>query len=64
LQYGRTKRAYAVREVGAAEAGPVLNRDVALATRTRPQFDAKKDSTIEEFIREADRHPVFELTPR
>jgi hypothetical protein len=63
LQYGRTKRANVVREVGAAEAGPVLKRYVAVAPKTRPQFDAK-DSPVEQFIQEADRHPVFEPTPR
>jgi hypothetical protein len=49
--------------VGAAEAGPVLKRHVAVATKTQPQFDAKRDSPVEDFIAEADRHPVFELTP-
>jgi len=63
LRYGRAKGDYAVREVGAAEAGPVLKRYVAVATKTRPQFDAKKDSPVEDFIAEADRRPVFELSP-
>ena len=63
LRYGRAKGDYAVREVGAAEAGPVLKRYVAIATKTRPHFYAKKESPVEDFIAEADRHPVFELTP-
>ena len=63
LQYGRTKTNYAIREVGAAEAAPVLKRYIAVATKTRPQFDAKTDSPVEDFIAEAERHPVFELTP-
>jgi deazaflavin-dependent oxidoreductase (nitroreductase family) len=63
LRYGRAKGEYAVREVGAAEAGPVLKRYVAVATKTRPWFEATKDSPVGEFIAEADRHPVFELTP-
>jgi deazaflavin-dependent oxidoreductase (nitroreductase family) len=54
---------YAAREVSAQEAGPVLKRYVAVATATRPYFDARKDSPIEDFIAEADRHPVFELLP-
>ena len=62
LRYGRAKADYAVREVGAAEAGPVLKRYVAVATKTRPQFDAKPDSPVEDFVAEAGRHPVFELT--
>jgi hypothetical protein len=52
---------YAVREVSAQEAGPVLKRYVAIATATRPYFQAQKDSPVGEFVAEADRHPVFEL---
>jgi len=55
------RRDYAVREVSAAEAGPVLKRYVAVAAATRPYFDADKDAPIEDFVAEADRHPVFEL---
>ena len=57
------RRDYAVREVPAAEAGPVLKRYVAVATATRPYFGADKDSPVEDFVAEADRHPVFELLP-
>jgi deazaflavin-dependent oxidoreductase (nitroreductase family) len=56
-------RAYAIREVAAAEAGPVLKRYVGIATATRPYFQADKDSPVEDFVAEADHHPVFELTP-
>jgi deazaflavin-dependent oxidoreductase (nitroreductase family) len=61
LQYGRTTREYATREVSTDEAGPVLKRYVAIATRTRAHFKATQDSPVEDFIAEADRHPVFEL---
>jgi deazaflavin-dependent oxidoreductase (nitroreductase family) len=57
----RDRRDYAVREVSAAEAGPVLKRYVAVATATRPYFGADKDAPVEDFVAEADRHPVFEL---
>jgi deazaflavin-dependent oxidoreductase (nitroreductase family) len=56
-------RAYAVREVAPQEAGPVLKRYVRIATATRPYFQATKDAPVEDFVAEADRHPVFELTP-
>jgi len=56
-------RAYAIREVSTQEAGPVLKRYVRIATATRPYFQATKDSPVEDFVAEADRHPVFELTP-
>lgn len=62
LRYGRTKRPYAIREVTAEEAGPVLKRYVAVATKTRRHFRAKPDAPVEAFVAEADRHPVFELT--
>ncbi|WP_127503876.1 nitroreductase family deazaflavin-dependent oxidoreductase [Actinoplanes solisilvae] len=60
----RGKRAaYVVRELSAAEAGPVLKRYVVVATATRPYFDADKNDPVEDFVAEADRHPVFELLP-
>jgi deazaflavin-dependent oxidoreductase (nitroreductase family) len=61
LRYGRATHEYAVREVGPDEAGPVLKRYVAVATKTRTQFSADKDAPASEFAAEADRHPVFEL---
>ncbi|GIJ76713.1 deazaflavin-dependent oxidoreductase, nitroreductase family [Micromonospora phaseoli] len=57
------RRDYAVREIPAAEAGPVLKRYVAVAAATRPYFSADKDAPVEDFVAEADRHPVFELLP-
>jgi deazaflavin-dependent oxidoreductase (nitroreductase family) len=63
LRYGRGSRSYAIREATAEEAGPVLQRYVAVATKTRPYFDATTDSPTAAFVAEADRHPVFELTP-
>ena len=56
-------RDYAVREVPAEEAGPVLKRYVGVATATRPYFGADKDAPVAAFAAEADRHPVFELLP-
>jgi hypothetical protein len=41
----------------------MLKRYVGVATATRPYFGADKDSPVEEFVAEADRHPVFELLP-
>ena len=61
LRYGRRTRRYRIREASAEEAGPVLRRYVAIATKTRSQFTATKDSPAEEFSAEAFRHPVFEL---
>jgi deazaflavin-dependent oxidoreductase (nitroreductase family) len=62
LRRGRDTREYAIREVGPDEAGPVLKRYVGIASRTRASFQASKDSPVEDFVAEAHRHPVFELT--
>jgi deazaflavin-dependent oxidoreductase (nitroreductase family) len=58
---GRT-REYAIREVTSATAGPVLRQYVRIAPATRRYFQAAVDSPVEDFIAEAGRHPVFELT--
>jgi deazaflavin-dependent oxidoreductase (nitroreductase family) len=52
-----------VREVSAEEAGPVLQEYIKLARPTRRYFRAGLDAPVEEFVAEADRHPVFEFTP-
>ena len=59
----RGTRDYTIREVSPDEAGPVLRRYVRLAPSTRQYFQATKDSPVEDFVTEADRHPVFELIP-
>ncbi len=63
LRRGRRSGDYTIREMPAAEAGPVLKRYVAVASATRPYFRAGKDAPVAEFVAEADRHPVFELSP-
>jgi hypothetical protein len=63
LRFGHESRDYITREAGADEAGPVLKRYVTVATKTRAQFPATKDSPAQHFAAEADRHPVFELIP-
>jgi hypothetical protein len=59
----RDTRDYTIREVPPGEAGPILQRYVRLAPSARAHFQAAKDSPVEAFAAEADRHPVFELTP-
>lgn len=63
LRRGRESGDYTIREVDAAEAGPVLKRYVGVATATRPYFKATKDSPVADFIAEAGEHPVFEVIP-
>jgi deazaflavin-dependent oxidoreductase (nitroreductase family) len=59
----RDIRDYTIREVPPHEAGPVLKRYIRLAPATRRYFQAAKDSPVDDFVAEAGRHPVFELTP-
>ena len=59
----RDTRDYLIREVPPDEAGPVLQRYVRIAPSTRAYFHATKESPVEDFVAEADRHPVFELIP-
>ena len=59
----RDTRDYTIREVSPEEAGPVLQRYIRIARAPRPYFQANRDSPVEDFVAEADRHPVFELTP-
>jgi len=55
-------RDYLIREVPAAEAGPVLKSYVQVASATRSYFEADRKSPVLEFTAEAHHHPVFELT--
>jgi deazaflavin-dependent oxidoreductase (nitroreductase family) len=63
LRRGRQVSVYSIREVPAAEAGPILKKYVAIAGATRSYFKAAKDSPVADFVAEAGVHPVFELTP-
>jgi deazaflavin-dependent oxidoreductase (nitroreductase family) len=59
---GRTTRTCRIREVSAAEAGPILQQYVRVASATRSFFTAAVDAPVSAFVAEAHRHPVFELT--
>ena len=62
LRRGRDAHTYAIREVSAAEAGPVLQAYISVASATRPYFRADKTAPVSEFVAEAALHPVLELT--
>lgn len=65
LSRGRTRETFAVTELPAAEAAPLLKRYLAEHPRSvGAYFDVGKDAAIEEFAAEADRHPVFRLEAR
>jgi deazaflavin-dependent oxidoreductase (nitroreductase family) len=61
LSRGSRSETVQIRELGATDAAPVLQRYVTRVPITRPYFDAKPDSPLAAFITEAPRHPVFEL---
>jgi deazaflavin-dependent oxidoreductase (nitroreductase family) len=63
LSRGRMRRTHTIRQASAAKAGPVLQRYIRIASAARPYFAAPVDGPVEAFVAEADRHPVFELTP-
>jgi deazaflavin-dependent oxidoreductase (nitroreductase family) len=64
LTRARRSETLGIEEATAEQAAPVLKRYLKAVAVVRPFFDVKPDSSIEEFTREAPRHPVFRLTPR
>jgi len=61
LSHGRHSETIAMVELGPEERTPVLNQYVTEVSITRPFFDAIPDSTLEAFVAEAHRHPVFRI---
>ena len=63
LTRGRRSETISVRELEAKEAAPVLKQYLhQVSGGVRSYFDATKDSPLEDFEREAARHPVFLIT--
>jgi deazaflavin-dependent oxidoreductase (nitroreductase family) len=65
LQRGDDRTTYAVRELNADEAVPVLREYLSMPSErfVRGDFDVSARSSDAEIAREASRHPVFALTP-
>jgi deazaflavin-dependent oxidoreductase (nitroreductase family) len=62
LSRGRRSETLAIDELPAQEAAPVLREYLKkAAVVVGPFFDAERDSPLEAFAAEADRHPVFRL---
>ena len=62
LQRGRRNETVTAVELGPAEAAPILKRSLAGAPgMIRAYFEVTPDSSLEDFEREAPRHPVFLL---
>jgi deazaflavin-dependent oxidoreductase (nitroreductase family) len=63
LTRGRRSEEITVTELPPQEAAPVLKQYLSqVSGGVRSYFDARKDSPIEAFEREAPRHPVFQIT--
>ncbi|MDY7101159.1 MAG: nitroreductase family deazaflavin-dependent oxidoreductase [Actinomycetota bacterium] len=63
LRHGRTRRRYEVREATRDEAGPVLKRYLAVATKARVRVEVDHDAPVADFVAVAGRYPVLELVP-
>jgi deazaflavin-dependent oxidoreductase (nitroreductase family) len=65
LQRGDEHTTYAARELDAHEAVPVLRRYLTMPSRffVRRHFEVSAKSPADAIAAEANRHPVFELTP-
>ncbi len=61
LTRGKRSETLAISQVSPEESAPVLKAYLVLEPITRPYFDVKPDSPLDEFISEAPRHPVFVL---
>ena len=59
LQRGRRRERLAVEELSPEQAVPVLRRYFELGRVTRSFFDVELESSAEEWLAEALRHPVF-----
>jgi deazaflavin-dependent oxidoreductase (nitroreductase family) len=59
LSRGRKSEVVKILELPPQLAAPVLKKYVERVPITRPFFDVSPDSSLDEFIVEAPRHPVF-----
>ena len=64
LRRGRTSERLAVEELDPADSVPVLREYVRAGRVTRPFFDVSLESSAEEWLEEAPRHPVFRLSAK
>jgi hypothetical protein len=63
LRRGRTVERLAVSELASKDAVPVLREYYRRGRVTHSFFDVSLESSAEEWLAEAPRHPVFELEP-
>ena len=61
LARGRRAETLRLAELGPRDSARILQRYVREVPITRPYFDVRPDSSLDDFAAEAPRHPVFEL---
>lgn len=61
LSRGRRVETVRITELPPAEAAPVLQQYVTQVPITRPYFDAEPEASLDAFVAEAPRHPVFRI---
>lgn len=59
LERGKRSEIISVREVEPEAAAPVLKQYINRISFVRPYFTVKRDSSLQEFVKEAPEHPVF-----
>ncbi len=64
LSRGGRSELVTIFEVEPAKAAPVLMRYITQVPITRPYFDVRPDSSLDAFLAEAPRHPVFRIVPK
>lgn len=62
LTRARSSETLQIEEVPPEQAAPVLKRYLESVAVVRPFFDASPGSSLQDFAREAPRHPVFRLS--
>ena len=61
LSRGQNTETWLITELPPEQSGPVLKKYATQYAITQPYFDAKPESPVEEFVKEASLHPVFKL---
>ena len=61
LSRRRHKETVKISEVGPQQSAPILRKYLRQVKVVRPFFDVTKDSPLDAFAAEADRHPVFRV---
>jgi deazaflavin-dependent oxidoreductase (nitroreductase family) len=64
ISRARRSETMTVEEITSEQAAPVLKRYLKSVPVVRPFFDVTPDSSLDAFMVEASRHPVFRLTAK